>query len=424
MGFPGPSTSVEQLREENADLRIRLYESEHALAAIYSGAVDALVLEGPEKHQVFTLKGAETPYRSFVEQMEEGAVSMALDGTVLYANQRFADMVGKPLETVLGNAFQNYVSEPHSVDALLIQATQGSSRGELRLCRPFGAPMPVFASLHRLSGDEADLCMVVTDLTEIVTARLLVEELETRVSQRTAALLATNLELQGFTYSVSHDMRTPLRAMVSNAHIVMEDEAANLSQTGIQQLQNISSAALKMSQLVDDLLQYARLGGCALTIEWIDLGQLTRNAATDIALQHPGCRLDLSIAPNIWAHCDARFMGMAIQNLIDNACKYRKIGEVAHVTVGQFLEADETVYFVQDQGIGFDMEYVAKLFMPFERLHRDAEYAGTGIGLANVRRAIERHGGRIWAEGQLGVGSRFCFTLPSPAKEDSRSQIT
>ena len=412
MGLKSLSIDEERLQRENAELRIRVYEAEQALSAIYSGAVDALVLEGPEDHQVFTLRGAETPYRSFVEQMEEGAVSMAFDGTILYANQRFAKMVGKPLEAVLGTAFQNYVTAPECVDALLVNARTGSSRGEVNILSDSIGKIPVFASLHLLKEDVADFCMVVTDLTEIVTARLLVDELEVRVNQRTAELLATNLELQGFTYSVSHDMRTPLRAMVSNAHIVMEDEGENLSPTGCQQLQNISTAALKMSQLVDDLLQYARLGGCALTIERTDLGKLAHNVATDVAHQHPGCDLELSIEPNIWAECDMRFMGMAIQNLIDNACKYRKVGGAARVTIGKQDEATETVFFVQDEGIGFDMNYVHKLFMPFERLHRDSEYIGTGIGLANVKRAIERHGGRVWAEGQAGVGAKFSFTLP------------
>lgn len=413
MGLKSLPIDDKQLIRENADLRIRLYEAEQALSAIYSGAVDALVLEGPDDHQVFTLAGAETPYRSFVEQMEEGAVSLTFDGTILYANQRFADMVGKPLETVVGSAFQSYVSDPESVHALLATAQKGSSRGELNLYHASMASVPVSASLHRLTGDEADLCMVVTDLSEIVTARLLVDELETRVVQRTADLLATNLELQGFTYSVSHDMRTPLRAMVSNAHIVMEDEGMNLSSTGCQQLQNISTAALKMSQLVDDLLQYARLGGCALTIERTNLGQLAKTVAEDVAQQHPGCSLELLIEPDIWAECDMRFVGMAIQNLVDNACKYRKVGEPARVSIGKHDDTDETIFFVQDQGIGFDMNYVHKLFMPFERLHRDSEYIGTGIGLANVRRAIERHGGRVWAEGQAGIGAKFFFTLPN-----------
>jgi PAS domain S-box-containing protein len=288
MGLKSLSFDEERLLRENAELRIRLHEAEQALSAIYSGSVDALVLEGPEDHQVFTLRGAETPYRSFVEQMEEGAVSMALDGTILYANQRFAKMVGKPLEAVLGTAFQIYVTAPEYVDSLLVNARMGSSRGEVNIHSDSIGKIPVFASLRLLKEDEADFCMVVTDLTEIVAARLMVDELEVRVDQRTAELLATNLELQGFTYSVSHDMRTPLRAMVSNAHIVMEDEGKNLSPTGCLQLQNISSAALKMSQLVDDLLQYARLGGCALTIERTDLGKSWMRLRTFDRAKHLG----------------------------------------------------------------------------------------------------------------------------------------
>jgi PAS domain-containing protein len=209
-----------QLEADNAELRIRLREAEKAVDAIRSGAIDALVLDGPEHQQVYTLKGAETPYRSFVEHMQEGAVSRSMDGTVMYCNRRFAEMVGLPLESVVGSSFKDIATSREAVSELLIHAQWGASRGELTLSKPGNCGVPVFASIQRLSGEGADLCMVVTELTDIVAARLLVGELEIRVDERTAALVATNLELQGFSYSVSHDMRTPLRAMVCNARMV------------------------------------------------------------------------------------------------------------------------------------------------------------------------------------------------------------
>ncbi|WP_084179187.1 sensor histidine kinase [Fimbriimonas ginsengisoli] len=402
----------ERLKAENAELRIRLGEAEQAINAIRLGAVDALVTGGPGEQQVYTLIGAETPYRSFVEHMQEGAVAMTMDGTILYCNRRFAEIVGWPLERVVGRTFQSLGTSESAVSALLAQAEWGASRGELRLSKLGSAGVPVFAAVQRLTGEGADLCMVVTELTEIVAARLLVGELEIRVDERTAALVATNLELQGFTYSVSHDMRTPLRAIVGNANMVFEDEGSNLSENGRRQLQSLATAAVKMAQLVDDLLQFARLGGSALVIERINLSQLIEKVSRDVQPLHSECELELTVAPDLWVDGDARFLGMALQNLLDNACKYRKAGMPARVEVGKEECGGKPVFFIRDEGIGFDMQYVPKLFVPFERLHRDSDYPGTGIGLANVKRAIERHGGIIWAEGELGVGSKFSFTLP------------
>ncbi len=404
--------SFEQLEAENAELRIRLLEADQVVNAIRLGAVDALILDGPEDQQVYTLKGAETPYRSFVEHMQEGAVSMSTDGIVMYCNRRFAEIVGLALEHVVGSSLRNLATNSESALKLLVQAQWGTSRGELTLCKPGTCGVPVFVSIQRLSGEGADLCMVVTELTDIVAARLLVGELEARVDERTAALAASNLELQSFAYSVSHDMRTPLRAIVGNAHMVEEDEGDRLSESGKLMLNNLSAAAIKMGKLVDDLLQFARLGGSALVLERTNLSQLMMQVVEDTSPMHPGCDLEISIAPNLWVDCDARFLGMALQNLLDNACKYRKTGAATFVEVGKEERFGETIYFVRDEGIGFDMKYVHKLFLPFERLHRDCDYAGTGIGLANVKRAIERHGGTVWADGQPGIGSKFSFTLP------------
>ena len=409
-----------QLEADNAELRIRLREAEQAIDAIRSGAVDALVLDGPGRQQVYTLQGAETPYRSFVEHMQEGAVSMSMNGTVMYCNRRFAEIVGLPLECVVGSCFQDMATSREAVSALLTQAQRGASRGELTLSKPGNCGVPVFASIQRLAGEGADLCMVVTELTDIVAARLLVGELEIRVCERTAALVATNLELQGFTYSVSHDMRTPLRAMVSKARIVLEDKGDSLSEEGKGQLESLSTAAIKMAQLVDDLLQFARLGAGALVIEPTNLSRLVRKTVDEVAPMHPACELEVSIAPDLWADCDSRFVGMALQNLIDNAFKYRKLGLEARLEFGTEERFGETIFFLRDEGIGFDMKYVHKLFMPFERLHRDSDYAGTGIGLANVKRVIERHGGSVWAHSELGIGSKFSFTLPRSNPVDER----
>jgi light-regulated signal transduction histidine kinase (bacteriophytochrome) len=241
--------------------------------------------------------------------------------------------------------------------------------------------------------------------------RALNDDLEKRVQERTAALVAKNEELEGFSYSVAHDMRSPLRAIVSNARIALDEEGPRLSEGGKRNLLRLSQAALRMAHLVDDLLQYARLGTREIRRERTDVGELARRVAEEVASEHPESPLNVRIDCQAEAECDPRLVGMALHNLIDNARKYRRPEVPTEIVVGCEVRNGEQVFSVRDNGIGFDMTYVSKLFVPFERLHRE-EFDGTGIGLANVKRAIERHGGRVWAEGELGKGATFFFTLP------------
>jgi signal transduction histidine kinase len=231
-------------------------------------------------------------------------------------------------------------------------------------------------------------------------------ELEKRVEDRTAALIAQNQELEGFTYSVSHDLRAPLRAIVAETHFLQEDEGPRLSEAGRQNLKRLSKAALHVSVLVDDLLQFARLGKKELSYETFSIDDLAEEVANVVRGDHPEAELVLESRCGQTIAADRRIVGMALQNLFDNSVKYRKKDSSAKVR----FSFKDGAYCFEDQGIGFDMKYVHKLFLPFERLHRD-QYVGTGIGLANVKRAIERHGGKVWAEGEIGKGAKFWFTL-------------
>jgi|GEM_PF-6754166 len=273
----------------------------------------------------------------------------------------------------------------------------------------------MFQPIRAESGAVSGVFVYSQDVTETVLARRQVEalnaELETRVEARTAELMAKNYELEGFTYSVSHDMRGPLRAIVAHANIVLEEHGERLDDAGRASLERLAAAALKMARLVDDLLNYARLGNRVLHRETVDLSGMVRSVASEVGSEYPGIEIRLTVPDSIHVSADPVFLALALRNLIDNACKYRNADEPATIEFGVSQQGSETVYFLGDQGIGFDMAYSAKLFRPFERLHRDESYAGTGIGLANVRRAIERHGGRVWAESKLGEGSRFHFTL-------------
>ena len=225
------------------------------------------------------------------------------------------------------------------------------------------------------------------------------EELERRVLERTA-------ELEGFTYSVSHDMRAPLRAIAGNASILLEDYAEAVPPDAADLLVRMRAAANKMGSLIEDLLTYARLGNQAPKAVATDLSAIFR----EVAEEEKGDADVAFVAPDrLPAACDPGLVRMVLQNLVGNALKYRRKEGMAHIELGK--DADGS-FFVRDDGIGFEMQYAPKLFLPFERLHRDTEYPGTGIGLANVKRIVERHGGEVRAYGEPGKGATFWFSLP------------
>lgn len=239
--------------------------------------------------------------------------------------------------------------------------------------------------------------------------RIVNADLERKVEARTAELVKKVSELEGFCYSVSHDMRTPLRSMVGHARILLEEEASRLSSAGAQGLERLASAALKMAHLIDDLLQYARLGTTEPRRELCDVTEIAKRVAKEICAERGKPEDCVTVAPGLTAYCDPRLMGLLLQNLIDNGLKYQIKGAIGSIQVGR---DDDGRFFVRDDGIGFEPQFSSKIFKPFERLHRDVEYEGTGIGLANVQRIVELHGGEVKAVSDgLGKGATVYFTL-------------
>jgi len=232
-------------------------------------------------------------------------------------------------------------------------------------------------------------------------------ELERRVSERTAALEGAVRELEAFSYSVSHDLRAPLRAIGGFARMVVEDEGERLSEEGRRKLEVVEANARRMGMLVDDLLQLARVNRSELRREALDMGALAASVAAQLGAQYPLARIGVGPLPN--ATGDPVLVRQAFANLVDNALKYSSRSDEARVDLG--WDGAAGAWFVRDNGVGFDMAHAKKLFNPFERLHGELGFEGTGIGLAIVRRVAERHGGRVWVEAVPGEGAAFFFTL-------------
>lgn len=237
------------------------------------------------------------------------------------------------------------------------------------------------------------------------------DHLEDMVSMRTRELEHTVEELESFSYSVSHDLRGPLRAIDGYAHILMEDFCKQLSDDGNSYLAKIRGSAQRMGELIDDLLELSRINRKSLKRETIDLSKKV-NAAIDLLQADSQRTVATIVQPNLHIIGDDSLMDVAVNNLIGNAWKYTGNNPDARIEFGQTQQNGEAVYYVKDNGIGFDNQYNHKMFGAFQRLVRQDEYPGTGIGLATVSRVIKRHGGRIWADGELGKGATFYFTVP------------
>lgn len=242
--------------------------------------------------------------------------------------------------------------------------------------------------------------------------RTLNEELEQRVTERTAEYEAVNKELESFAYSVSHDLRAPLRALNGFSEHLLESYADQLDDQGMTYLIRIRKAAIHMGRLIEDLLKLSRVTRSELKKSEVNLSRLVSDLLKDFQEAEPEREAQLRIVPNLVAKGDLQLLRIVLENLLGNAWKFSSDRQTTEIEFGVDERDCENVYFIRDNGVGFNMAYADKLFSPFQRLHRTDEFPGTGIGLATVQRIINRHGGRIWAESVEGRGAVFYFTLP------------
>ncbi|KPJ95590.1 MAG: hypothetical protein AMJ53_02500, partial [Gammaproteobacteria bacterium SG8_11] len=237
--------------------------------------------------------------------------------------------------------------------------------------------------------------------------------LQELIAERTRELEASNRELESYSYSIAHDLRAPLRSIVGFTQIILEDASHKLDDTELNYLNKTIGAGKRMGTLIDEILELARLSRIPITTQKVNLSTLASEVIDTLKTNDSQRCVSVVVESGLEAEADPQLVRLCIENLLGNSWKYTKRRPQAIIEVGLYRADTPNTFYVKDNGAGFDMQYVDKLFLPFHRLHNDSEFEGTGVGLATVQRIIERHGGSIWAEAEVGKGATFYFTLQS-----------
>ena len=377
------------------------------------------------------LQASEERYRTLADSMPQIVWTANPDGSLDYYNQQWIDYTGMTLEQTLGWGWQP-VLHPDDLEECLKRWSRAVETGEsyeteYRFKRAsdgayrwhLGRATPALDEDGRIT-KWYGACTDIEEQKRTEQAlqdnqrqvQKLNAELELRVIERTAELAAANKELEAFSYSVSHDLRAPLRSIDGFSQALLEDYAESIDAQGQNYLQRVRAASQRMAQLIDDMLNLARVSRGDTRREQIDLSRMVREVSEQLHREEPERAVEVIIADNINARGDARLLRIALENLLGNAWKFTSKQRSARIEFGvREGDAGEDVFFVRDDGAGFDMAYSDKLFGAFQRLHSASEFEGTGIGLATVQRIIHRHGGRIRAESEVDRGATFYFTL-------------
>ncbi len=419
--------------EQGVSIKVRVvppwWETWWFYALAITGALGiVLFIYRSRGNQIRTLRAAalalqesEKKYRGVIENIQDVFYRSDIQGRLLMGSPSGSRMFGyDSVDEMIGKPLDSFWVDPNERQQLLARIkAAGSVRDyEVVLRRKDGTTFNASFTTHFYYDDHGNLLGtegIIRDITERKRAeeevRRLNEDLERRVAERTVQLEAANKELEAFSYSVSHDLRAPLRAMDGYSRLLMEDYAPQLPSEAEYYLQAIRKSSQQMERLIDDLLAFSRLSRQALNKQAIATADLVGQVLADLRTEQEGRRVEISVGELPPCQADMGLLRQVWMNLLSNALKYTSKRQVARVEIGSQEQDGETVYYVRDNGTGFDMRYAGKLFGVFQRLHRADEYEGTGVGLAIVQRIVQRHGGRVWAEAEVDRGATFYFTI-------------
>ncbi|HMB44465.1 MAG TPA: ATP-binding protein [Candidatus Methanoperedens sp.] len=358
--------------------------------------------------------------RNLIEASLDPLVTISSEGKIMDVNKATESITGVPRERLIGTDFSEYFTEPENARRVYQQVfSNGYVRDYLLSIRnTSGNIIDVLynATVYRdENGKINGVFAAARDISQIKQAeeeiRKLNAQLERRVVERTKQLEAANKELEAFSYSVSHDLRAPLRSIDGFSQALLEDYNEVLDMQGKDYLTRVRLASQRMSQLIDDMLVLSHITRRKMKRSAVNLSALANMIAAELVKTQPQRQVEFNISPGLVVNGDLELLRAMLENLLGNAWKFTSKHETAKIELGVMEIEGIPAYFLRDDGVGFDMAYVSKLFQAFQSLHSQTEFQGTGIGLATVKRIINRHGGRIWAESEAGKGATFYFNL-------------
>jgi PAS domain S-box-containing protein len=361
---------------------------------------------------------SESRFRDLLESAPDGIIILDAAGRIDLVNVQVERQFGYPRHELVGESIEKLI--PGQLRNLIGMAAQGDAAereppkpgADLRGTRKDGSEFPVWISFSPTRTDNGlGLFCDVRDVSAQRATERRIQELNRRLLQDNAELEALNREMETFSYSVSHDLRAPLRAITGFSQALQEDSGDRLNPDGRTHLERLRQAAQRMELLIEDLLALARVSRSEINKTSVNVSDLARDILGDLAAGDPRRQARAEITPGLRASADPRLLRIALENLLGNAWKFTRPSDPAAITVGQEMTAAGPAFFVRDNGVGFDMTRAAGLFRPFHRLHEGRQFPGTGIGLATAQRVILRHGGQIWARSRPGEGAIFYFTL-------------
>ncbi|HEY0091123.1 MAG TPA: ATP-binding protein, partial [Flavobacterium sp.] len=404
---------------EIEELRRQLYEANEIIDAIREGAVDALVLNKDGHPHVYSIESADYTYRILIEKFGEGALSISTDGLILYCNDYFSRLTGIPSNKIIGTNFSQYFEAEYEYLRLKAGLINGPSKGELNL-RIEGKRIPVYISFSNLEPTVSAIGVVVTDLTEKRKHEEALVQYQARLESKVNELNLSNANLEQFIHVISHDIKEPLRKILTYTSHLSESRNELLGKSELNSLNVINSSAFRLNSLVDDLVKYAFSATKEMMVD-VDLNKVLKEVTDDLELiiKENAAHITMEKLPVIQG--SKVQLRQLFSNLISNAIKYGKAGippqiliktEIVDLIDSLGTPGSYCKISISDNGIGIEQKHLSKIFTIFQRLHMRDEYSGNGIGLAICKKIMENHHGKIEVESAVNDGSIFKLFFP------------